>query len=532
MADPSPVLSLPDVEYLELYNRSGKPISLKGWKLVTGSRVAILPDSLIGPDTYITLCSKTNIAAMSPFSRVVGLGSLSLTNGGMLLALYNNRGQLVYSINYLNKWWPSDKRGGGYSLEMIDKDNPCGGMENWEVSADKRGGSPSEKNSVAGLNADIIAPTVERVNVLESGEVILIFNERMDSLNAVTGSEIEFSGHQIGKRQLESPSFRNLRFTPDPPLVNGKEYQFIIRNIADCSGNLLRESVHQIGLPSKAAYGDIVINEVLFNPRPSGVDYVELFNKSDKYLSLKNWSLGNTKNDSAAVFSKISTNEVSIPPHSYLALTTDVVVVMEQYPTSQSRYFLEMPSMPSFSDVDGGVILKDASDIIFDKLTYSERQHFELFSNVQGVSLEKIDASVSSLERSNWHSAASTAGFGTPGYSNSQVKSESGEDMFTVAPEAISPDNDGLDDYATIKYSQKMSGRIASVRIYNVGGNLIKNLLLNQLIGTHGDIQWDGTDGRGEMVPTGYYLLLIDIFDATGNKEQYKIRIVVARRDR
>jgi len=532
MADPTPVTGLPNAEYIEIYNRSPKAISLKGWKLVTGSRSSVLPDTTLFPGAFAIICHKNNLNFLSTFGLCIGLNSFSLTNEKMILALYNQHNQLVYSITYLNKWWEPEKRNGGFSLEMVDINNPCGEKDNWLTSIDKSGGTPGRKNSIEISDKDANPPFVERVNILKSDELVVVFNKRMDSLNAVSGAVIEVSGRKIVRRQLELTIFHNLKLTLDSPLLKGQEYQLNIRNISDCSGNLLRESNHILALPSQADSGDIVINEILFNPREGGADFVELYNRSKKYISLKDWTLSNTKNDALNIFSIISITDVIMPPYSYLALTTDPAIITEQYPTDKSRNFLEMNSFPSYPNTEGNVILRDGGLKLFDTFAYSETMHHELILDVKGISLEKIDANKSSAHTSNWQSAAATSGYATPGYSNSQVKPEVTGDEFIVEPEAFTPDNDGRDDEAVIRYKQSFTGQVATLRVYDVSGRLIKNLVSNQLIGTSGDVHWNGKDEQGELVKTGYYLLLIDTFDISGNVQQYKKRIIVARKDR
>ena len=532
MADPTPVARLPNAEYLELFNRSGKIISVKGWKLVTGSRSVILPDSIIGVNAFAVVCIANNVPSLSVYGKTIGVNALSLTNAGMSLALYNERNQLVFSISYLNQWWASDKRNGGFSLEMIDVNNPCGEMDNWSVSMDERGGTPGRKNSVDKENTDLLPPVVERVNILQSGELVVVFNERIDSANAVSGAVITLSGRNIVKRQLDVPSFRNLKLTLDSPLSNGNEYELNIRNISDCSGNLLRNSRHVVALPSAADSGDIVINEILFNPMPGGTDFVELYNKSAKYISLKGWTLSNIRDGVPDFSALITADDIIFPPFSCLALTLRQAILKEQYPTDRVRHFLDMPSFPAYSDTDGGALLRNEKLQIFDKLIYSDKMHHALISDAEGVSLERIDANKPATDWANWQSASFTTGYASPGYANAQKLPEKPEDFFAVEPEAFSPDNDGIDDHAVISFSQSAAGRIATLRIYSSSGNLVKNLTSNQLIGTTGDILWDGTDEQNKEVNTGYYLLLIDIFDISGKVQQYKRRIVVARKDR
>jgi len=531
MADPTPIVGLPEAEYLELYNRSDKTISLKGWKLTTGTRSSVLPDSLLLPGAYIILCQRNNMTSLSGYGKVLGMNSLSLTNDGMSLQLYNPANKLVYAVSYVIKWWDPDKRGGGFSLEMADTERPCMEAGNWFTSVDVLGGTPGKPNSLVKNIKDSQPPSVERVDVQDNGQLIVVFNKRMDSLNTVLGAIVNLEGRNIIKKQLDLPSFRSLRLTLDSPLLKGQDYRLSIQNAADCAGNLLRESLHRIGLPSPADSGDIVINEILFNPRDSGVDFVELYNKSSKFINLKSWTIGNLKTDGTSAFNIITSADVLIAPYSFLALTTDVIVLKEEYPSAMKADFLEVPSLPSFPNEEGGVILRSAGSVIFDRFIYSEKMHHELLSGFNGVSLEKSDPNVSSALRSNWQSASSVTGYATPGFANSQKTPEKQEDYFILKPEAFTPDNDGQDDFAILEFHQKLAGQIATIRIFSLSGNLVRNLLRNQLIGTAGEIKWDGTDESGQVVPTGYYLFLIDVFDVTGKTQQYKKRVVVARRE-
>jgi hypothetical protein len=531
MADPKPVTGLPDVEYLELFNRSETAVSLKNWKLITGSRSVLLPDSIIPPGSYALVCSRANLGAMAPFGNLILLNTFSLTNEGMALALYNHKDQTVYAVTYQNKWWAS-KRNGGVALEMADTDNPCGEAGNWVVSADPRGGTPGGRNSIVKRNTDYTRPEVERVDVSSNKEIVVVFNKRMDSLSAVSGASVVLSGRSIISKQLKRPLFLHLVLTLDAPLVNGEEYQLAIENIAGCSGEILRESVYELALPSPADSGDIVINEILFNPRDSGVDFVELYNRSAKHISLKNWGIGHVKSDGTSSFNSITSENLLMQPASYLALTSDEMIVKQHYPSSKKRNFLEMISLPSFPDTKGGVVLRDHNMQVLDRLIYDEKMHHELLSDHKGVSLEKIDAKIPSWQASNWHSAAAVNGYATPGYANSQMQQQLEEDIFTVEPEAFTPDGDGHDDFAVVSYKQNASGRIATIRIYTAHGRLVKNLIRNQLIGTGGDIRWDGTDEQGQPVSTGYYFLLIDIFDTAGTIRQFRKKVVVARGDR
>ena len=57
MVKPAPVVGLPNVEYVELYNRTDSLIRLKNWTLKIGNSNRTLPDSVILPKSYLLICA-------------------------------------------------------------------------------------------------------------------------------------------------------------------------------------------------------------------------------------------------------------------------------------------------------------------------------------------------------------------------------------------------------------------------------------------------------------------------------------------
>ncbi|MPR35835.1 lamin tail domain-containing protein [Salmonirosea aquatica] len=523
MADPTPVVGLPDAEYLEIYNRSSQSISLKGWRLGT----ALLPDSALAPGGYAILCARAKVPLLTRYGRVFGLATFSLANTGATLVLRNARGELIFSVAYKDSWWPSKQRNGGYALEMIDPANPCGETDNWRVSTVPAGGTPGQPNAAASENPDRSAPVADRVEISGESQLVVFFNERLDSLASIQSGLYELKGRTIRKSSIESPAFRSLSLFLDVPLVAGQRYELTVKNATDCVGNRSKEMTFAVGLPVKADSGDVILSEILFDPRTGGVEFAEIHNRTQNYISLKNWTLGNVKDGQPGSFKIISANDLLLAPNGFMALSTNSKVLAEQYPTERDRVLLTVPSMPAFVNEAGGVALRDANGRLFDLFEYRENFHSPLLADTKGVSLERIYPEKQGNDPQNWQSAASVVGYATPGYANSQGNAGQGNDGFRVEPEAFTPNGDGADDFTTIRYTLGTPGVIASIRIYDTQGRLVRDLVTNQTVGTGGEIRWEGTDDRGESVRTGYYLVLIDSFDNSGNSQQFKKKVVV-----
>src|SRR5690348_12710603 len=87
MADPTPMVGLPNAEYIEIKNISTTPFNLNGWKLSDASSTAtITANFILQPDSIVILCSNSNVVLLSVFGRTIGLtGFPSLDNDGDLL---------------------------------------------------------------------------------------------------------------------------------------------------------------------------------------------------------------------------------------------------------------------------------------------------------------------------------------------------------------------------------------------------------------------------------------------------------------
>jgi hypothetical protein len=276
-----------------------------------------------------------------------------------------------------------------------------------------------------------------------------------------------------------------------------------------------------------------VINEVLFNPKPNGVDYVELYNRSKKVIDLKNASIANR--NSAGTISSITpliAEHYLFFPGEYIVVTTDATIIKKDYIALNPDAFAETGSMPSYNDDEGDVVILNEQGRIVDELKYSEKWHFKLIDNKEGVALERIDPDAATQNEANWHSAATNVGYGTPTYKNSQYRldQELPGDI-SISPEIISPDNDGMDDFATIEYNFPSPGYVANIIIFDAYGRTVRFLQRNALCGIKGNFRWDGLGEKFQKLPVGIYVIYTEVFNLDGKKKRFKNAIVLARKN-
>ena len=536
MADPNPVVGLPEWEYVELYNTTEFGIDLKDWRIEIGSNDNTFENYVLAPHGYVILCHRDAVTELRQYGDCIGFGSFSVGNSSSAMYLYNKEGILISMVNFSNTWYHDpDKDNGGWSVEQIDPLNPCAGASNWTASMDASGGTPGRLNSVNGEND--VAPRVERVNMFSNFLVQLWFDQQMDaaSLMDVQHFIVEELGEHPQEIETNPIDSHYVGLVFDHGFEVGMVYTLVINSVTNCVGTAIEPDTRvPFGIPNEVAEGDILINEILFDPISPGVDYVELYNNTDKTFDLSTLMLGVIKesfpNPADTTLKEIVTDSRLFLPGTYVLLSTNSEIVGQQYECPTDN-FVQMASFPSYANTGGTAILVGKDGTMVDQMYYSEKMHYPLLKITKGVSLERVAFDQPSMDANNWHSAAERVHFGTPGYENSMLQTtEPSEDEITINPDVFSPDGDGFDDACFINYHFDEAGYTMNTYIFNVSGQLIRHLVKGELVGQEGSALWNGLDNNGNKVPVGVYVVVTEVFNFDGKVKQFKNAAVVGTR--
>ncbi len=530
MTDPLPVNALPDAEWVELLNYSDHPVSLKNWKLIAGTSGKVLPDSVIHPGEYLIICSSRVSAEMGKFGKLVVLNTFpALRNSGNSLFLINDLDLTVDRVDYSDSWYGNPvKKNGGWSLEKIDPARNCGQSANWTASIHPNGGTPGKVNSVNAENSDTRKPTIVSVIVSTPNHMEIEFSEPMDTLLLKENNNYLLSDGWGNPDHVIMSGEKNVLLGWNRALALNASYNLAFGNLSDQCGNLLDKNQVEVAWIS-IEKGDVVINEILFNPWPHGSDFVEITNVSFKKIESRRLLLA-TRDDKGQLKSLISLEGTGsvLEQGAYLAVTADTEAVFSSYLTTCRPCIRQLPSMPSFNNDKGCAVLLGDSLQILDEFNYSEKMHHPLLHTVEGVSLERIHPEVSGQSPNNWHSASSECGFATPGYQNSQYQAEPLKKTEIIFEQtSFSPNGDGYNDELCIWYKTILPGWMATCRIFDSSGRFIFKLLDNSMLGTSGLIHWNGEDETGDKLPCGPYILLMELFDLNGRNERYKKAVIL-----
>ena len=538
MADPTPAVGLPEWEYVELFNTTSFTIDLKNWTFFIGNTEKTFPSIQIDPQGYLILCKADAEPELQAYGRTCGFSSFTIANSGATLRLVAPDETEVSEVSFNDNWYhDADKRNGGWSLEQIDPFNPCAGTLNWSASTDVSGGTPGRENAINAPNETV--PNVARVSVLGDDIVLLWFDQQMnrESLNGPSQyvvEELSLNPVEVVCNPVESSS---LELVFDYHFEEGVVYTLVLNGMESCSGQpIMVDTKVRFGIPNTIGEGEILINEILFDPISPSVDYVELYNDSDKTFDLSELKLGVIKErfptPADTVLKEITADSRLLLPGAYVLLSTDGYTVSRQYGCAMENFF-DMASFPSYANAGGIAILMSRKGVVVDQMVFSEDMHYPLLKETKGVSLERVSWEAPSDQPDNWHSAAEAVGFGTPGYRNSMMADEVdeiAENPISIVPEVFSPDGDGFDDNCQINYQLDKAGCTMNAYVFSADGRLVRHLVKGELVADEGGFVWNGLDSRGLQVPTGIYVVFTEVFDMEGNVRRYRNAVAVATR--
>lgn len=268
-------------------------------------------------------------------------------------------------------------------------------------------------------------------------------------------------------------------------------------------------------LPSK---GEILINEVLFNPVGDGVDFIEILNASDTVFDISNCQLGNKKQSYALP-------TYLLYPDSVVAITKDSTLLCSQYKCKNPKNILEIEKMLPLPN-ESGFIKLICDTAIIDTLYYREDMHHILLNNVEGLSLERT--------YDNFWQSASTIIRATPGYENSRINinneldnfSEDEIDVFKLLSSSIHVYNPEFPENLVLQYRLEFPQRV-SVKVYSLNGYPVYTIIDSELLSNEGELYWDGRGENSEILPVGLYVLVVEMYAENTTHSVRKLPIAI-----
>ncbi|MDR0866106.1 MAG: lamin tail domain-containing protein [Candidatus Symbiothrix sp.] len=516
-------------EYVELYNTTNQTFRLQDCLFFYGDKSYKLPDKSITPKSYFVLCKTTTTDWFPENANACGVTSFpTLANTGKLLMLGNTKDELISWFEYSDKMYNDNtKKAGGWSLECIDLANLSNTSANWSATADASGGTPGKVNSIQAGNPDATIPAILSTTLLEGNQVAIVFSKPMNrnSLLNKASYRIPDTSYEITDLETDYPQGTNLTIQLNKFPPQGELIELSLSGVRDLSGNGLgtAQSI-SIGNGFEAEESEVIINEILFNPPTGGNEYVELYNRSDKVIDLRYLSITSRKPSDSSLNKAypLTSLPLFLYPEEYVVVTKDRNLVCSFFECREESFFTEPEAMPSLANAGGcAVLLNNLTNTVVDEFYYSESMHTKGITNKKGVALERVNYEAPSNEPTNWLSASSQSGYGTPGYINSQYSGKTGIEIVNNNSIRIEYPVWGNDNYG-IKYQLDKPGYNCRLFIYDSIGRKVDTVANNEILGSRGTLYWNGN-----QLTSGLYIVYLEIFDTSGTVHKFKTPVVV-----
>ena len=439
-------------EWIELFNRSSSKLNLKKWKIsdLTTSVTITNNDEFIQPEGFIIITRDSSVLNFYDIpSQIIEMNLPSLNNTGDGIVIKDSLKVLIDSVLYSTDWGGNS---GGKSLERISVNENSNDVENWLTSLSTFKATPGMINSVTSKNYDLAITSFSSLKDygIVGGEIQLNIEVSNKGLNPSGNFSInlykdanrdsvpaifELISTQNGNSlSVEDSS----RFTFQTNQFDGGLNHFIAVVITALDDDTANNTgfTTLIGTTINEVRNDIVINEIMYAPSNSEPEWIEIYNRSNKTINLKNYQVADNS-DTVKVVGK----SLIINPEEYVIIAKDTSIY-DFYNISSKVVLKNFPALNNNGDK---VIILDSLDRTIDSLKY-----LTSWKGTNGKSLERIDVEIASTDSTNW--AASTSIFNaTPGSINSVTQ----KDFDIVAKEIFFSPEYPL-NHDTVKLSAKI----------------------------------------------------------------------------
>ena len=525
-------------EWVEIKNVSGAAVRLYRWYFSdenTNRAGEVFRDPVrLQPNGYVVLAqSEIPDAPDSLRSREIIVPNWpTLNNSGDEVWLFDPAGAPIAQTDYsIQPLTPA-----GFSLERMEFAIDQADSDAWGVSR-IAGGTPGSPNSINPLFVDGVldcAPENDPVKVYFKDSVIVNFLFKNEGRRKIGESRVKIyedrnqNGAFEPEEQIQEESFCSETLNPGDSvncsvyldgLSSGKHSLsafWEVREEQNPADNRVSFFVWR-GFPESA----VVLNEVMYDPRPGRPEWVELFNPGAEAVSLQDWLICDTRK---ALGKGAFRPPSFILPEDFKVLTRDSSF-FTVYPDVDKDHVLVDKNFPTLNNSGDSLFLIDLSGATIDSLVYRSA-----WGGQNGRSLERIRSGNSTADSTNWSASVAESGC-TPAAPNSiLLHTEASGNWLTIAPDPFSPDGDGRDDFVTFTIQTKFPTAVAELKIFDSVGREIRRLLANQPVGSRYECIWDGRDVNGKILPMGIYIAYLEIYVNQRKQKSTKKVFVLAKR--
>ncbi len=404
-------------EWIEIFNRSGKNIHLKNYKIADNKDTVKIfsKDEIINPGEYFVISGDSSIFDYYQISsKFIVTNFPSLNNSGDKLIILDSLNRVIDSLEYKSGWSKST----GESLERISPINSSIDSLNWSLCINPEKGTPGKINSVTQKDKNLEITGINFSPPLPlKGDNISI----MAKIKNIGKLSAQFSLQLFEDIKADSTADNLLSELQNLTLTAGDSafftFDYIIQNIQsrksftvkinfngdeNLENNIFFASVSP-GVPSAS----VIVNEIMFNPSNGEPEWIELYNTTNEDINLTNWTINDILTKPVSVEIEDS---IFIKAKNFLVITKDSSIF------NYHRFILSPLIKMNFANLNNdedGIVLKDDNGMTIDSVYY-----FKDWAKISGTSTERITYTKGSSLASNWGSSTDIEQ-STPGRINS-----------------------------------------------------------------------------------------------------------------
>jgi hypothetical protein len=253
----------------------------------------------------------------------------------------------------------------------------------------------------------------------------------------------------------------------------------------------------------------VKINELFPRATASCPEWIELFNTGNAAVNLKGWFIGHPGDSSV-----ISAGDLMVGPGGFCVLTRDSAQFFSAIPSTHR--VVQLQHWHSLDNYHDTICLWDAGGTVSDQAGWN----YQWYSAWANQSLSRVSLRASGLDRAAWVLSENP----TPGDSNPEVFWHAAASAsLDIGPIPFTPNNDGKDDYLSIKLVLP-PGATGSVAIYGFDGRKYYEIV--PVVSP--EVLWNGKTGSGAAVPNGPFFVIAEI-DNNGAKSAIRKKGVLWR---
>lgn len=529
-------------EWIELMNAGTADVDVAGWRVLdapAGTAHPVISGSApLRPGGLVVLTAdpaSVRAAAGPEIMILQTSGFPSLNNAGDLVLLQDEQGTTMDSVRYD----AASGGGPGISIERIDPRGVPTFAGNWGGCRDSTGSTPGRENSIVirpfdlrlrhvTLAADPLTNTVAFLVTVHNAGSAASPACAIDVHPDSPGMETT----RLGAGMMGSPLAPGDSMEVMCPWRDPLPGRWRVRAVVVWENDQRPENNTVPGdVVAPLVVGTLRINEIQAAPVGGTAEFIEIINAAPSPVSLDGCF--------------IADHHVGVPSmHRWLltdrprVLTGGAMHVVAGDSTvgAAARLAPEVCVTVSRTGLglnnDGDtVLLYSADSVLIDSVAYASGWHSATVDDPAGRSLERYDPRLSSSDPRSWGTCVDPSG-STAGRANSIliIPPVPGASL-VCAPDPFSPDADGRDDVTIVRYRLPARSSMIRVRIYDIRGRQVRELVNALPAAMTGEVVWDGMgDGRIPL-RIGIYIVHLEGIDEEGGRVlTAACAVVLARR--